>query len=444
MIPSPDAIAHGVASFRVTGPRLIRLIRRMVLDGQWVQAQNLLMDDMEGMTSEIAEGLLRGTHALTPDFGLIDQDPTDSDLLTWQEEIRSVYAGRTQHQGRWYAPYAVVGSYGYEDAKTAGHGEVNADRLADGVRSGARAMHYADDAETDISLGLPYPREDGKASPVQQVLFRLCEAPPPWLPAPTSLAGALTAWVEIHGHTLDRRGWNYRRSADSVSPPKKAFFRARPDWEAQQLAVWRAEITARADAMGEEGWLDLPEVRGDEGFRVPRAPFIQWALRGTDGVHLAPAWEPVCPPGVKSGSDSVYHTDWLVGAGFHPDGGYAEHILRVSYAAKAEIQREVLGFDAAVLSGRGKDTGLVVHPQEGEETPGRIAVIPAARPGYAAAVRTARAVITATGGELCHLAVVGREQGQRIVRVADCMERYPAGTCVTVDCDNGHVKIAGN
>lgn len=51
------------------------------------------------------------------------------------------------------------------------------------------------------------------------------------------------------------------------------------------------------------------------------------------------------------------------------------------------------------------------------------------------------AVITETGGALCHLAVEGRETDIPIVRVEDALKKFPEGSYVAVDCEKGNIRI---
>lgn len=117
---------------------------------------------------------------------------------------------------------------------------------------------------------------------------------------------------------------------------------------------------------------------------------------------------------------------------------------RVTMARRRRIraQDEKLGFDCAVLSGRGAAFGPV-HPAPDEPVAAEaIAVIPHARPEYLAAALSVRAVITARGGALAHLVTEARAKDRPIVRVADALTRYPAGVAASVDAEAGRVDIS--
>ena len=93
-----------------------------------------------------------------------------------------------------------------------------------------------------------------------------------------------------------------------------------------------------------------------------------------------------------------------------------------------------------VLTGRGSVMGTIVHPQPDEVVrPGSIIVVPHAGVAYDLAARGALAVITEHGGRLCHLVIVSREFGGRVVRIERALQQFKPGDCVVVDCELGAV-----
>jgi phosphohistidine swiveling domain-containing protein len=372
--------------------------------------------------------------------------------------------------------------------------------------SNERSRSYMDDPDRDISVVMPWAQESDGCLREMTVLCHICAPAPLWWAAPTTPEAGVAAFVAHKGYTLDRRNppkthrvsrlettaalpdepkaeppaagtqlaterdprilSRYKSTPESKrlvaiargqdpdeSPESRASAEMKEILAYQtRLGRWRTEIKDRADAMEAavpgSGWLDIANSEGlgigGDALRVPRAPFVNWCLWRTAGAHLAPTWDPpVCPSGVKLFNDDAFHTDWMVGAGLDPRVAYDERFLQVTTRAKFDVQAELLGFKVAVLAGRGTVVGNVVHPEENTEVPpGSVAVLPNAKPGYEAAVRTARAVIVPVGGELCHLANVAREGGGRIVRVENCLQLYPVGTRVTVDCEQGRVEIS--
>lgn len=245
------------------------------------------------------------------------------------------------------------------------------------------------------------------------------------------------------------------RAAEAKRKAEEALRKAYADEDRQVrtrgalLATYAAQVREAAGPIDGPGWFTMtimPDCPAEFTVRVPLAPFQCWSLWRTAGQHLMPKYTPVCPSGLRLYGDDPYHSDWMLGAFPDRDVDHAyrdEEIRAASYRAKAEVQHELLGFTAAVLSGRGRVTGRVVHPEPGAEVPpGSIAVLPNARPEYESVVRSAAATIVPTGGELCHLAVVAGEVGRIILRVEDCLARYPVGAELTVDANEGRVDIS--
>lgn len=190
-------------------------------------------------------------------------------------------------------------------------------------------------------------------------------------------------------------------------------------------------------------------------YQIPKAPFMRWSLGRTHGEHLAPPWKPVSEMHFKLMNDDRNHTDFMVGAGMPFFSSYREQLRKDTLRnalvyASGDIQRQALGFEVTVLSGRGEDSfahGDVVHPQPDEKVPdGSIIVIPHAGPTYTIpaliVARTGGAVISERGGPLSHLAVVGREEGLLLVVVKRALQTYPVGCRVSVDGAEGRVEIS--
>jgi phosphohistidine swiveling domain-containing protein len=183
-------------------------------------------------------------------------------------------------------------------------------------------------------------------------------------------------------------------------------------------------------------------------YRVPRAPFIRWSLRRTTAIHLAPAWETVAPSGMKMYCDDANHTDWMLGSvpPMDLDRDYREDSLNsAAYRVRFAVQEEICGFEAGVLSGSGRTEYLrVVHPEPDQVLDKKtIAVIPHAGPEYYIPAASSAATITEKGGQLSHLAVVGRDEPTpiKLVHVPDALTLYPERTLVYVDCGKGEVKV---
>lgn len=219
---------------------------------------------------------------------------------------------------------------------------------------------------------------------------------------------------------------------------------------ADHFDAYKRLILEQAEA---DGFFDLV-VSGDpkKGIRdktlkVPRAPFEQWAIRRTDGAHLAAPWKPVCPSGLKMFNDDPFHSDWMLGAGIDPrDWENSGPLFTAAWDARYETARRILQTAGAVLSGSGTVTGKARHLKRGERLePGQIGIIRDAGPDYVFAAQDAidqgSCLITENGGAVAHLVTVFREKDLRIIRVQQARKKYPDGCEITVDFARGEVTL---
>ena len=220
----------------------------------------------------------------------------------------------------------------------------------------------------------------------------------------------------------------------------------------QAIIKYKEAIIKQANAM-ENGWFELLVHSGDtlEVYKVPRAPFENWAFNKTNAQNLATPWKTVCPRGIKMEEDDPYHTDFIVGAGIPFDQVYGTTSTNVALLdASQELLEKRLKFQCFVLSGQGVATGIVVHPSPDQKVePGSIVVIPHGDVKYFISMVTAckddkGAVIIETGGAVCHLVVNGRPHNFRIVRVKHAMKLYPEGAILTVNCSCGIVRMSAH
>ncbi len=254
---------------------------------------------------------------------------------------------------------------------------------------------------------------------------------------------------------------------DDLSPEDQRHVRRRLDEE--------AKVRTRYDEICDRVRPDIVAQAGDDWYTfttqagrvltVPRAPFLHWALT-FNARHLCPPWKPCAPQGIKMVNDDVFHSDWLIGANIpilswygSRSGAVEEDKDLVNSAVNEQwnLQAEMLGFQAHILSGTGKtrkgyvyhpepNKGIVIDPKSSHYGCTTAIVIPHAGPEYLQAAMEIHAVggavITEKGGAMAHLVNDGRENNLRIVRVPDARKLYPAPwTQVTVDCDRGKVEI---
>ncbi len=99
------------------------------------------------------------------------------------------------------------------------------------------------------------------------------------------------------------------------------------------------------------------------------------------------------------------------------------------------------GATAGTGAGGGQGGG-VVHTGDGTPPAGAVLVVRTLDPGYATVLPGLGGLVAETGSVLSHLAILAREFGvPTVVGVAGAVERFPAGSVVTVDGATGAVEI---
>lgn len=198
----------------------------------------------------------------------------------------------------------------------------------------------------------------------------------------------------------------------------------------EEIARIHREVQARSGA----DLIDLHDEQGGVVARVPRAPFLCWALRHTALQHLAPPWVPVAGSGMKAQSDDPFHSDWYYGAGLGLDGrcGYGTPVARAAEREMLDLLARLGSFSCAVLV-----PGEVLSGVAGQD----IAVVPDLSPDRLVEVAHARAIVTEAGGAGAHLAQIALERGAVVVLVAEACRKFPPGTPLYIDPGHGRVEV---
>jgi len=232
------------------------------------------------------------------------------------------------------------------------------------------------------------------------------------------------------------------------------------------------KVREQADKVG--GWIEIPLITDDgkpwdkqKTLRVPRNPFLRWAMRDNFnfedyGIDVPWAW--VAGSGWKMANDDPNHTDWMLGAGIPLEEAYdrsradkevtlGQIVRNSSIHHRHALVKEYTAREFTVLAGDPRRTtcyGPVVHPGPGERVPpGSIAIVPNAGPDYQLAMETANMetpdhkrglIICETGGKLAHLAVVGREYKCVVLMLPNALKLFQPPRDVWVDLREGRIE----
>lgn len=470
--------------FSMTGAEFTKLVRARMLDdapaAAYRLASCLLGDDdaAQNTVLSIALRLCNGTAKMTGNESALEVVDDDSaSAKKFRKHIKWLHAGRIRIGTKWYQPTAFVTDVGPHDAG-----------------SDPRAKHYCGTDELVLeNASFPDPTFP---SIRREVIFEQCGERPHWHDVPRGHQEALDEYLAA-GRTLHERSHSktyrdepppmqlrpqsegvpgrgpskYEGTFDKdvgldVDDPRYEAAVAVREAEAKasrlrRVADLRALILKQAgDDLIELSWDtkmsaydDPPVVQVAAGSTmIPRAPFMVWAFARLTYLKIQlPEWTTISPPGMKMMMDDANHTDWVIGGGFDPQdpelyGGrvYAKAAedLRAQIQDEYDDRRRALEEAVTTLVVGPVATGPIVFGKPNKASPpGSIVVLPNLRASYLLAVKDAVAVITQEGGEVAHLAQIGRERGLPMVRKPDALESFTEHSIVEVNTETRTARV---
>ncbi len=440
---------HHTACFVIEGPALVKIARDLFLserpDQAWRTIAQGLVGGEPGQTEHLAREILDGKKTLSGDSNVGIEIEDDDDAEEYLQEARYIYAGRVRIDGTWWRPIAEVTQLGTADANHASRQGHDGSLLHRGNRvafTRARMGFYA--GRTERVVEVQNYREKRAGIEVEDfVIFESVSEPPFWWAPHITPTDAVKDFLAA-GRYLEKR----KCPKEPPAPARPARFptglteenrrelaREHEEEDARdkkRASEWKAKLKGYGEEVRKRAGTDTFELVVSDGRKltVARAPFWHWALGRTSLRHLAPPWVPVSPNGVKLPLDNEWHTDWMLGAGVSLDESYGGPVAAAATDAMFKLQEELGDYEAGVIVDGGGATGIV-----GKE----ILVLSDLGPEHASAALRATAIVTELGGQLAHLALVGRERGQTIMLVPDARTRYPEGAHLTLDPAEGKI-----
>lgn len=200
--------------FQISGANLTNLARQRLLEdapgSAWRIASCLLNDEGEGDdrdngVADAALSILTGTKRLVGnESGMkLVKEPVAT-TKSFQEQVKHIYAGRIQINGRWYCPVAYVSDMGPRDMRNDHQKPVV--RYGFGMQRGYknRAWHYCSKDEI-VAEHTSYPDPDKDSYGLaRETIFRACNERPHWLTPPRGPQEALDEYLAA-GHGLEER-----------------------------------------------------------------------------------------------------------------------------------------------------------------------------------------------------------------------------------------------
>ena len=454
------------AHFTITGAAFTKLVRSRMLDdapgSAFRLASSLVGDDpsTQAIVPAMAMRLCNGTAKMRgneSDMQLVDDDTISAQRF--RKRIEWLFAGRIRIREKWYQPTAFVTDVGPHD-----------------IGSSPRAKHYC--GSDEMVLGNANYPDPKFPSIKREVIFAQCGERPHWHDVPRGHQEALDEYLAA-GRGLEERSHSKQYRNEDVPRqyrrPEELPVRGTVDLDAEQEARYAEENASRlrrvadlrvlilaqaGDDLIEFSWLDKMSEYNDPPVlkivggttKIPRAPFMIWAFARLEFLKVQlPEWKTISPSGMKMQMDDANHTDWIIGGGFDPQdkefwgsGVYAKAAedLRTRLQDEHDDRRRAEEVKVTTLVTGATVIGIAFHGRLNKTSPvGSIVVLPNLNPKYLAAVADAAAVITEEGGEVAHLAQIGRERGLPIVRRSDAREMYRPGDTVEVDAEARTAKV---
>jgi hypothetical protein len=221
--------------FSITGEFITEHSRNLMIEGEWAQALKLLTECLYqdtpeghiGITLEQAIDILSGRRKLvgTDQCDLVRDD---DDHTAYLHQLAYMYGSIVRLRGRagrrWYAPYAYVSSYGWDDV-SADYGISIGDvpRVSRYGKSWSRASYYMDDRVNDICFHLSKTERTAwsdKFDYAGAFLFKQCDAPPFWFPINENPLKSLQACID-NRNWLERRGAVEEQTEDPITAYEK-------------------------------------------------------------------------------------------------------------------------------------------------------------------------------------------------------------------------------
>jgi len=435
-----------IASFSFTGEFYTNHARALVLDGEWRKGYQYLMESFDGMDTDIAFMILKGTHALTGTGAHIDLENSIDE--NYQSELKDIYYWNvfSECDGKYKFSRLVtlrdIQDDIYERGLTYGIPEasvyvekyiVNKNEVSFPVKISERETGYLIATKFDAN-NLPMWTSDSDIPRSARAYYELN----------IKKDQPVEVKVEKVQYEPKKQGPNIYRMAAAEQNAKAANFdsiQAYSDYYRQKVldAIKEREIVWKTMNVDHEGKVFA--------IKYPYDLAMAYALQRTPLSALAPKWETVSEGGLKMESDSRLHTDLWLALGHNLDGSeysYDEEHVAVFNHLMILLQENAFPageFYTLNSAGLKNFKGTIVTINSKKITKKDILVIEHAGPEFQEQAMKAGLVICEQGGKLAHLAIVGREIGLPLIRVDNACTLFKEGTVLNIDFETAQIIV---
>lgn len=441
-------MAVTTAVFKIDGRHQTQLARDLVLDGDWRDGLQLLIEGFEGMSHDLAFQLLKGTHTLVGvnnDITMIEEVDVD-----YQKQVHEMYC-----EDRFYEMNEL-----YSFVKFIDHTVIHDDIVRRGLNykipaSDEYVRKYLLPEDMFVFEATPFGKHyrgliaeklDRNTLPLWLTKDDFCTSAKVYAdkyhPAPVIQRSApapvvVKAVPKESDKVSDSMDWHYHwKAAQALSTAQHYGFDNVVDFSKHLRGIVLEAVKARGCT-----WqtINVKEDGAEHSISFPYELALAYSLSKTGLRHLAPDWSVVSPGSLKMANDSRLHTDFWLALGFDLDGceyNYSTLNHRLFAAVVRKMQQVMFPmgeFDTLNSAGLDSFSGSVVTPSSEFIGKHDILIIPHAGPEYDVIARKAGLVICEAGSRMAHLAVVGREFGLPLIRIEDAGTKFKEGITLTID-----------
>lgn len=437
-------------TFSFTGEFYTNHARNLVLDGQWRDAYNFLMEGFDGMGSEHAFSILKGTHALVGSGSDIDLlEKLDED---YQKDVHDIYYWNVFSEvgGKFKFDRLITLEKIQEDIQLRGlisdipEASVYIERYMLNKNEQVFSIRYGDRTrEVDYVIAEKF---DPNTLPLWTTDKDIPRSAKHYYMLNLKRDVVVNQPVVKEEQKKPVSTRNIYREASAQSTAREFNFDNVEDFSHSLRVKVLEAIKERGVEWKTEEVHHLGKIHP---IRYPVDLAMAYALQRTSLSAFAPKWEPVSEQGLKMGNDSRLHTDIWLALGHNLDGSeYSYDEEHVSVFNHLMIQLQEKSFPAGEFytlnsAGLKTFTGKIVTLKSEKITKKDILVIPHAGPEYQTQAMKAGLVICEVGGKLAHLAIVGREMGLPLIQMENATKLFNEGAQLTIDFDSATI-IASN
>lgn len=398
----------GQVAFSISGAYITQNVRSLMLEGEWSRAYSLLVEEMEGMTHDVAVEILAGTKKLagdsSEDTGIYLSDDEDMD---YRNEIQEMTGNIFIHAGEMYKFSRILKTKDIIDLipKTSLSEESDMCTLLE--------TYVSDDNEN---------------------IFEISDET--YLLAEKMEANSIPFWFKKS--SFPQNVFEFAKKEVSKSNEEILTKETKPEVKKMTDEDFRNNVLIACKERNVE-WVEATVEIDGVNYTKKYPVDIMKAYASMNYAEQVKYWEPVSPSSMKMMNDSPFHTDLWLAMGFDLDGEeYNEDNL--SYKIFEKIVHRCR-FDGVPVGGfkvlndikMKKFSGKVVFEECKNITDKDILVLPNANLKYENIAMKAGLVIVESGTALSHLAIAGKDSALPVIQMPKAMTILKK--CQSLDID---------